>query len=294
MRYFKFLGVLGVILQSISCQSETFAMPWFENLSPAEKYQAVSPADQVELEHAFLSLFRDLNADGLEKFYEITAHTEDDLEVLLGASSAELGWGAFAYQAKSKKPVFLQTPHRYFDVHTGLIAETGWRQGLAQVYMTNSIHRSRGQQQNPRINSDISNAARSALLAASEAWVAVNPDGLIVQLHGYAKDNRITEAGRSADIIISHGTDQLYRYGTRLQRIQECLVESLEVTVLRYPEQIGELGGTQNNVAQALASWGKSEQFIHVEMSRGVRDLLAVDQAKTLEVLQCIVGDAKE
>lgn len=293
MRYFKFLGVLGVLLQSMSSQSETFAMPWFDDLSPAENYQAVSPAEQIDLEASFLSLFRDFDVDGLSKFYEISAHNEENLEVILGASKLELGWGVFAYQTKYKNPVFLQAPHRYFDIHTGTIADTGWRQGIAQVYMTNSAHRAVGQEQNPKLNSDISNASRSALLAASEAWIAANPDGVIVQLHGYSKGNRITDAGRSADIIISHGTGQLYRYGTRLQQIQECLLDSLEVTVLRYPEQVGELGGTQNNVAQALASWGKSEQFIHVEMSRGVRDLLANDQAKALEVLQCIVGEAK-
>ncbi|MFC0445532.1 hypothetical protein ACFOD1_05650 [Pseudidiomarina halophila] len=294
MRYFKFYCAIGLLLQALPVQSQTLEVPWFDNVPRSDYYQSVSSPNQAALEASFLSLFRDQREDGLTEFYQLQRAPWQNLEVILASSKTQLGWGAFGYRPSSENAVFLQTPHRYFDLHTAAIAETAWQHDLAQVYMSNSIHRYAGQEQKPKTNSDISNARRSPLLAASEAWMAEQPDGVIVQLHGYAKSKRVTEAGRSADIILSHGTSDQFMHETRLHEIQSCLAAQLNVTVLRYPEEVGELGGTQNNVAQALARWGKSEQFVHVEMSRGVRDSLVSDKDKTLRAMQCIVGAASE
>lgn len=294
MRYFKLLCVIGLAMQVLPSQAETTQVPWFENVPRSDFYERVSSPNQAALEASFLSLFRSGNNGGLDEFYQLQSLQWQEQDVILAASKAELGWGAVGYRHSHSDAVFLQTPHRYFDLHTAAIAEAGWKADLAQVYMSNSIHRRAGQEQKPKVNSDISNARRSALLAASEAWVAENPDGVIVQLHGYAKDKRSTEAGRSADIILSHGTNEQFLRETRLHSIQACLTSLLGVNVLRYPDEVGELGGTQNNVAQALAEWGKSEQFVHVEMSREVRDLLVSDQSKSLQALQCMVGASGE
>ncbi|MDN7138100.1 hypothetical protein J6J34_07745 [Pseudidiomarina sp. 1ASP75-14] len=290
MRYFKLLCVIGFAMQTLPSHAETVDLPWYDNVPRSDYYERVSTPNQSTLEASFLSLFRNGSNGGLTEFYQLQTANWQEQEVILAASNANLGWGAVGYRHSNSNPVFLQAPHRYFDLHTGAIADVGWQVNLAQVYMTNSIHRRAGQDQKPKVNSDISNARRSALLAASEAWIAENSEGVIVQLHGYAKSKRSTEAGRNADIILSHGTNELFPQETRLHSIQACLTALLGVNVLRYPDQVGELGGTQNNVAQALADWGKSEQFIHVEMSRGVRDSLAADRATAIQALQCMTG----
>jgi len=294
MRYFKLLYVIGFAMQVLPSQAETTQVPWFDNVPRSDYYERVLSPNQTALEASFLSLFRDGSNGGLNEFYQLQSIQWQEQDVILAASKPQFGWGAIGYRHSHNNAIFLQAPHRYFDLHTAAIAETGWQANLTQVYMSNSIHRRAGQEQKPKVNSDISNARRSALLAASEAWIAENPEGAIVQLHGYAKSKRSTEAGRSADIILSHGTKEQFPRETRLHSIQSCLAMLLGVNVLRYPNEVGELGGTQNNVAQALAEWGKSEQFVHVEMSREVRDLLVSDQSKTLQALQCMVGASGE
>ncbi|RUO63653.1 hypothetical protein [Pseudidiomarina insulisalsae] len=293
MRYFNLSCVIVFLLQALPAQAQTEPVPWFDTVPRSDYYERVSTSNQAALEASFVALFRGGN-DGLSEFYTIERLPWQEHEVVVAASHPELGWGAFGYRPTHPVSVFLQTPHRYFDLHTAVIAETGWTNDLVQLYMSNSIHRYAGQNQKPKVNSDISNARRSPLLAASEAWIAENPEGVIVQLHGYSKSKRSTVEGRNSDIILSHGTTEQFMHETRLHEIQTCLTALLNVTVLRYPAEVGELGGTQNNVAQALASWGKSEQFVHVEMSRGVRDALAGDQQTTLNALQCMVGASHE
>lgn len=289
MRYFNLLSITFIFaMQTFVTNAESIDVPWHISDPRSDSYKRVSNTHQSALEASFLSLFRNGDGSGLNEFYTLEKATWSGHDIVLAASNNNLGWGSFAYQHSSSNAIFLQAPHRYFDLHTGAIATMGWKASLAEAYMTNSIHRHAGQSQKPKVNSDISNARRSPLLAASEAWITENAEGIIVQLHGYAKNKRTTQAARDADIILSHGTKERFFQSNNLHRIQTCLTALLNVNVLRYPEQVGELGGTQNNVAQALADWGKSEQFIHVEMSREVRDSLVADHALAINALKCI------
>lgn len=290
MRHFKLICALGLLLHALPAQSEAAGVPWFEDVPRSDYYHDVTPASQAALEEAYLLWFRDHEDGAITAFYELQRESWQEQDVILAASKPDLGWGVWGYRPDDEQNMFLQAPHRFYDLDTAVIGEMGWQAGLAGLFMMNSVHRNAGQQQEPMVNSDISNARRSALLAASEAWLAVNPHGIIVQLHGYAKSKRETPQGQHADIILSHGTKERFLTDTRLHHIQDCLTRLLDVQVLRYPDEVGELGGTQNNVAKALASWGKSEQFIHVEMSRAVRETLVNDPTKTQQALQCIAG----
>lgn len=290
MRHFRFTCAIGLLLQTLPALADTPGVPWFAEVPRSDYYERVSTAQHAALEASFLSLFRERSGDDIAKFFDLQRADWGDHEVLLAASKPDLGWGVWGYNPASEYKLFLQAPHRFFDIDTAVIAEVAWRDNMAQLYMLNSVHRNAGKKQDPRANSDISNARRSALLAASEAWLAVNPAGTIAQLHGFAKSKRSTVQGRQADIILSHGTRERFLPGTRLQEVQACLANLLNVQVLRYPEETGELGGTKNNVASAMRRWGKSEQFIHVEMSRGVRAMLAADPEKAQQALRCIAG----
>ncbi|MDX1706866.1 hypothetical protein [Pseudidiomarina sp.] len=298
MRHFKFSCAIALLLQTPSAAAEIMAVPWFDNKPVSEKYERVTTEQHAELEAAFLALFRDQHEQPVSAFYELYQHQwqrgEQQRQALLAASKPDLGWGLWGYQPAQAPKVFLQAPHRFYDRGTAHIAEIGWRANLAELMMMSSVHRNTGAMQEPAVNSDISNARRSALLAASEAWLAVNPEGVIVQLHGFAKEKRKTMPGKRADIILSHGTNARFLPDSRLQAIQSCLISLLNVQVLRYPDQVGELGGTQNNVARALARWSKSEQLVHVELSREVRAMLVDDPDTTEKALRCIAGAVAE
>lgn len=285
MRHFNCIGFVVLLLAALGTFAAETELPWFNELPDSERYQRVSTLQHVALEEAFLALFRQQQSAEVGDFYDV----KQTGEVVLASSHPELGWGAWSYWNKAPNQVFLQIPHRFYDLDTDVFAQLAWQQKLAQLVMMNSVHRYSGKQQQPTVNSDISNARHSPLLAASEAWLAVNPEGLIVQLHGFSQSKRATERGKTADIILSHGNSDKFLNWRRLSGIQSCLQDTLAVSVVRYPQQVGELGGTLNNVAKALKRWRKSEQFIHVEMSREVRQLMARDKQAATRVLQCLL-----
>lgn len=293
MRRFSFACFIGLLLHSLGLRAAESDMPWFDQLPQSDHYKRVSTLEHVALENAFLSFFREQKTQQFSQFYQFQSHlrgaAETEDPVMLARSQSELGWGAWGYWKNAPNAVFLQIPHRFYDLNTDVFAEVAWQKKMVQMVMLNSIHRFNGQQQQPKINSDLSNARRSPLLAASEAWLAVNPEGLIVQLHGFSQAKRKSQRAAKADIILSHGSNDRFLNGTRLQRVQACLENELGVQVVRYPDQVGELGGTLNNVAKALKRWRKSEQFIHVEMSYSVRKQLAKDKQQAARVLQCIL-----
>lgn len=256
---------------------------WLQKLPRGEHYQRVTTIDYVALEKAFLALFQHQDAAALQSYYNIT---ELD-SAYRGVSESNLGWGVWTYQPQATYPVFLQIPHRFHDLDTRHFAHLAQQLQLAQVVMINTVPRYQGAQQQPPLNSDLSNARRSPMLAATEAWLAATPQGLVVQLHGFSQNNRMSQTAQQAEVIISHGSDQRFIDDSRLRDIQQCLQETLAVDVKRFPSQVSELGGTLNNVAKALGRWRKQTQFIHVELNRSLRERLAQQPQQAEQLLRC-------
>lgn len=283
MRLTNILAALALLVSF--CWPAAAQQQWLQKLPRDEHYQRVTTLNYVALEKAFLTLFQQQDTAALQPYYRMT--TDDN--AVFGISEPELGWGAWTYQPSAAWPVFLQIPHRFYDLDTRHFATLAQQHQLAQVVMINTVPRYQGEQQQPEVNSDLSNARRSPLLAATEAWLAVNPQGLVVQLHGFAKSNRLTAAAQQADAIISHGSDDRFINDQRLRTIQQCLQQQLAIKVLRFPAQVSELGGTLNNAAQALGRWRKQTQFVHLELNRPLRKRLAKHPQQAQALLRCVL-----
>ncbi len=104
----------------------------------------------------------------------------------------------------------------------------------------------------------------------------------VIQIHGFAQKNRITEVGKAADVIISSGSED---GSFKANQIHGCLKNKFE-GVYMFGKNIYELGATQNFLYEQMRASGFSNDFIHVELSQSMRQKLT--QAQHIKSLaQC-------
>jgi hypothetical protein len=108
--------------------------------------------------------------------------------------------------------------------------------------------------------SDVAHSAEHAFQAATERIVRVFDRVVVIQLHGFA------DRPGQPDIILSDGSDHAPAHITALAA---ALGESFE-RVLRYPDDVDELGGLTNVQGRMLAGYAHAH-FVHVELSGSTR-----------------------
>ncbi|MFC3033377.1 hypothetical protein ACFOEE_12690 [Pseudoalteromonas fenneropenaei] len=178
------------------------------------------------------------------------------------------GFGGAANYAPERSQCVIFAPHQFFDEHTLTLAQSLFP--LCQLLLWNTQHRhTRTKQGDSR---DFSLTTQSWPYQLLKAYLTRYPSATIIQLHGFSRDKRHTEAAKNADLILSNGN----RSGSkRLQDLQQCF-SNAGYQALRYPQQVSELGGTRNVLNQLLTQPG---QFIHLEMERNTR--LGLVQSET-------------
>ena len=175
--------------------------------------------------------------------------------------------------AQHGAPVLLQAPHRDEDVGTGTIVAQLMEEHDFKAAAWNTIPRWYDGVSG-RVDADLAHIEVSHFNAFGLAFARVFPEGRVVQIHGFSREKRSTASGRSASIIVSSGT-KLAGFAARM--IADCLASTLTAeTVLLYPTQVRELGATTNTNAQALRANG-FHNFVHIELSREMRDALVAD-----------------
>lgn len=181
--------------------------------------------------------------------------------------------------------IVLQAPHAYFDLGTGNLAaalffgEEG--RGRARALFTNTAHRYKGmtraappaappesdESEEPDepgepgdAPADVAHSAEHGFQTATERIVRVLGHVVVIQLHGFAD-----RAGRP-EIILSSGADHVPAHITALAAALGAIFER----VLRYPDDIAELGGVTNVQGRMLARYPRAH-FVHVELSGTTR-----------------------
>jgi hypothetical protein len=112
--------------------------------------------------------------------------------------------------------------------------------------------------------SDVAHAEESFFLEAHRACVDALGAAWVLQLHGFADrsarvDAVVSAARTSADPV----------------PLARALERALGIRAAAYPTELGRLGGTRNRQARDSASRGKP--FIHLELSRSLRQRLSDD-----------------
>ena len=116
-----------------------------------------------------------------------------------------------------------------------------------------------------------------------------SPRGILLELHGFSRDERSSTAERTADVILSGGTTRPRRW---LRELDRCIEAQTGLVVALYPEEVRELGGTTNVQARALA--GKDHPgFLHLELDLATRRRLLAEAPLLEALLRCVPEEAR-
>jgi hypothetical protein len=206
---------------------------------------------------------------------------------------ARRGAGAYAVRdgVAGTRPVLLQAPHAYFDLGTGAIAaelffETA---GVGRALFVNTVQRYQTvpgvRVADPDSPADVCHNPDHLFAAATAAALRAGVARLI-QLHGF--EGEADEPGRGAAGAAeparaadgdADGARMIVSSGRARSSPGSAAVAAAlggpAARVLRFPEETRRLGATTN--VQARLAEAAGADFVHVEMSRDVRDRLLAD-----------------
>lgn len=279
----KWLLLLGIVIVAFSAamlaglfpplrSSNGFERPGAVDLSRAEAMFAAglgAPKSSEWREEASDLGWQARDAEGFAQLVEPFGNCQGRGVYLIGLSP-------------DAAPTAMTAPHRGADKHTGTLAAMFAEEGKLAAAAWNSAPRRKSAECDAF--GDLAKAEEHFFTAFALSFAQAYPQGRVVQLHGFDRDNRQSLAGSEADIIISDGTDQP---GDRLLALSECLTISLQAWNVRvYPLDAPELGALKNAQGAALREQG-FEGFTHIEMSLNLRLALRKDTGLRAQFLNC-------
>ncbi|MBF0169950.1 MAG: hypothetical protein HQK87_02495 [Nitrospinae bacterium] len=171
-----------------------------------------------------------------------------------------------------KEGVLLTAPHTFHDEGTGKIARVMFLITDAAGAGFNTVHRY--SKSVVRGEADLAHVHISYFQAFILAWAATHPEGIVAQIHGYDRANRISPRGKEAGMIVSAGTDLP---SPTFMKMRERLRKAYGESVLFFPFDTNELTAVENTNGQALRE-KLFPGFIHIELSEVMRDKLNNDK----------------
>ena len=279
-----------VLLASIMIITATLAALFFEPLNRAMR---IDDPGAAMIRQAREDFGRALDAPGSGNWRK--ALREQGLFASKAASPIEAtrldetdsdcsGRGAYMIaRDPAASALLVSAPHRGSDLHTGTLALQIFGEGnLAAAAFNSAPRRASKACENA---ADLARSPDNHFTAFSLAFADRYPKGRIVQLHGFEREFRQSQAGSEADVILSNGTQSA---SEDLLDIADCLsIRLAPRTVLVYPNDVTELGALSNAQGQALRDNG-FDRFIHIELSRGFREVLVGDASSRRALLNCL------
>jgi hypothetical protein len=200
------------------------------------------------------------------------------------------GRGFYAFR-RGASPLALQAPHSFTDLYTGEIVERLFLEGRAAAAAWNTVPRraSADGDDDAAAACDLAHVRESCFQAFTRAFARVHPKGRVVQVHGFAKDLRKSDAGRLANVVLSSGTRSPPQ---ALRDLADRLSARLGGTVHVFPADVQELGATTNAQNELLRSL-EHQGFVHVELCPAMRFRLKTSRDVRRRLLACIDADAK-
>ena len=206
--------------------------------------------------------------------------------ILREAAEQKRGRGFFVFLRGEPSPEqalqALTVPHGFKDMLTDDIGAALFEEGNFRCAAFNTVHRW-VKQDDQRIEQDLAREPSSYFTAFTRAFARSAPQGRLIQLHGFSQKKRKSAAGRRADFILSSGSRDAQQ---DIRLLSSCLGQTLDITVLTYPEQVKELGGTRNISGKILRTM-HHPGFLHLEMSHPIRKRLHKEILARKKFLQC-------
>lgn len=205
------------------------------------------------------------------------------LLIIREADHAREGRGFFVL-SRDARPDILLVPHAFKDEMTREIGLHLFSEGRFSAAAWNTVPRHYNRQ-GQRVDADMAHLDVTWFNAFTRAMARAWPSGQTLQIHGFAQDKRKNAAGANADLILSNGTRTP---GPLFLQRQQCLAAKLGRTVQLYSNTFRELGGT-SNAQLAILTRLNYRGFIHMEMSRPLREALRKAPADRAAVLDCLL-----
>lgn len=241
------------------------------------EYRPASTAELRQVETLFRGTLQQKPTSQLQSVWQdqgFAFRTLTDKEDMVVVQELQRsGRGFYAFRQTGRLPIALQAPHSYKDLYTGHIVRQLMQEGDYVAAAWNTVPRY-GKTKSDDF-ADLAHLDNTVFQAFGRAVANQYPTGAIVQLHGFAQQHRKTEAGKTADLILS-GTTKIP--SQRVLDLGRCLKTKLTPFVVRiYPYEVTELGGTTNSNAKDLRKRGFNH-FIHVELCKPLREQLRQHQ----------------
>ncbi len=261
-----------------------------EQASTGRNYQPISPGEFLQAEYLFLRTLKGERSYQLRQEWQSLGFTMQpvnengtELLVLHESEGRRLGRGLYVFRQSLPRPIALQAPHSFKEYHTRQLVLTMMRESNVAAAAWNTVPRT-FKQFGATIDADVVHQEFTFYKAFSRAFATLHSNGYIIQIHGFAQKKRKTRAGAVADMIISSGRQDP---GPAVLTLGQCLKQRIPGVVQIYPRDVLELGATTNTIGRALMQIGH-QGFIHIEISRQIRERMLNEAALRLPVLQCL------
>jgi hypothetical protein len=213
-------------------------------------------------------------------FVIIEVHDEDDdFAVIKEIKSQGNGFYIVKMSGDSSDNV-LEAPHRPSDLYTHEIIYKLLLEGNFSAAAINTTKRT---------NVDLGKETSSYYNAFTNAVASSFATPKLLQLHAFENDIRDLKA----DVILSSTKKE---QNSIYDKIALCLKNKLIGTkayiTLQYPQDIQDLGGTQNINAKNFYQTNPKALFFHVETSKDLRDELRTSPELRAIFYKCIIGES--
>ena len=198
-------------------------------------------------------------------------------------SGGRNGLGSYLLRYGVHSSILLEAPHSDDDLYTGRIVRNLFLTGFYAGAGFNSL--SRWSVDRQARYGDFTRREDTAFAAFAVAFLAENPGGTVIQIHGFDTEKRGEASFADADIVVSEGTDAP---SPRTHALCDCLNRLLPARVLLYPKDTRELGGTRNATGKIVRQGGG--YFLHLELSLNFRNRLRRDSVLTDRFDACLDG----
>jgi hypothetical protein len=201
-------------------------------------------------------------------------HRAGEATFVVVEEAAPHGAGLLALRCGDALPLLVQAPHAFFDVHTDDLVRDGFLEGGARAAMWSTVHRYQAlpgeRPEDPVHPADVTRQTTSAFHTATLALAAAIPELRVLQLHGFGG------APGAFDAVVSSGRADLPPRFARAPLAGVLGVPAARIGL--YGDDAHELGATGNVQGHVLSTL-TPPRFLHVELSRPLRDRLRGDPA---------------
>ena len=224
------------------------------------------------------------DAAARQQGFELLATREGDTDfrVLREAGDKRRGRGFYLFRQGTAWPAALMMPHAFTDEDTGRIGLRLMLEGRIAAAAWNTVRRRPAAGGSAAVNQDLAHLPASGFTAFTRAVARTRPNGLLLQLHGFAEKRKGKTLTAAA--VVSSGTATP---SVKARTFTACLRRETGREILLYPDGPEDLGGTTNVSGRIVRGLGQ-DGFIHLELARSYRRELRDQPDKRQQLLRCL------